>query len=115
MQRDVTAKMPIAPSVVSVFAITADGEDESLPVWPIGDDCAAPVNVSAEMMQPLAECENVATMSPLLDDGLIRYQIADRYCLAEDVVFSLTACVSATPPNVTLSTVNAPTSLVLRP
>jgi hypothetical protein len=105
----------MALAVVSVSAISAVGVFVSLPVCPTGDDCAAPVSVSAEMMQPPAPCENVTTMLPLLPDGLIRYQIAVRYWRPVLVVLPLTASVSPTPPNVTLSTVNAPESLVRNP
>lgn len=54
MQCDVTARIPIALAVVSVSAIAAVGVVVSLPVWPTGDDCTAPVRVSAEMMQLVA-------------------------------------------------------------
>ena len=58
---------------------------------------------------------NVTTMSPVEDDGFRRYHIAARYVRLVEVVDSVTACVRATPPNVTLSTVNAPLSDVRRP
>ena len=80
-----------------------------------GDVCAAPVNVAVAIIVEFDAWLNVATTSPLLPDGLMRYQIAVRYVLLDDVVDTVTACVMDTPPNVTVSTVNAPLSDVRSP